>query len=146
MTKKTRIIWRNWFYNFQLRQTKKSTARMERPIGQRFCRTMYFGEYPLSFAVCMNQPDLFRLLVAQKANLNAQDTNGNTALHLCVIHEKTVSIAGTPWSIDLEQLHAGHDEDGAGGRSSAQHRQQTEPHAFNTRCEACQEEGRCGER
>lgn len=70
MTKKTRIIWRNWFYNFQL-------------------RTMYFGEYPLSFAVCMNQPDLFRLLVAQKANLNAQDTNGNTALHLCVIHEKT---------------------------------------------------------
>ncbi|VDO26010.1 unnamed protein product [Heligmosomoides polygyrus] len=50
---------------------------------------MYFGEYPLSFAVCMNQPDLFRLLVAQKANLNAQDTNGNTALHLCVIHEKT---------------------------------------------------------
>ncbi|EYC11254.1 hypothetical protein Y032_0051g2101 [Ancylostoma ceylanicum] len=51
--------------------------------------TMYFGEYPLSFAVCMNQPDLFRLLVARKANLNAQDTNGNTVLHLCVIHEKT---------------------------------------------------------
>ncbi|PIO74163.1 ankyrin repeat protein [Teladorsagia circumcincta] len=49
---------------------------------------MYFGEYPLSFAVCMNQPDLVRLLVAMKANLNAQDTNGNTALHLCVIHEK----------------------------------------------------------
>ncbi|KAK6036231.1 ankyrin repeat protein, partial [Cooperia oncophora] len=50
--------------------------------------TMYFGEYPLSFAVSMNQPDLFRLLVAKKANLNAQDTNGNTALHLCVIHEQ----------------------------------------------------------
>ncbi|KAK6756156.1 hypothetical protein RB195_014506 [Necator americanus] len=50
--------------------------------------TMYFGEYPLSFAVCMNQPDLFRLLIARKANLNAQDTNGNTVLHLCVIHEK----------------------------------------------------------
>uniref|UniRef100_A0A1I7XP25 ANK_REP_REGION domain-containing protein n=1 Tax=Heterorhabditis bacteriophora TaxID=37862 RepID=A0A1I7XP25_HETBA len=50
--------------------------------------SMYFGEYPLSFAVCMNQPDMFRLLMTKKANLNAQDTNGNTVLHLCVIHEK----------------------------------------------------------
>lgn len=33
---------------------------------------MYFGEYPLSFAVCMSQPDIFRLLLAKKANLNAQ--------------------------------------------------------------------------
>ncbi|CAD6195654.1 unnamed protein product [Caenorhabditis auriculariae] len=48
---------------------------------------MYFGEYPLSFAVCLNQPDCFRLLLAFKASPNAQDTNGNTVLHLCVIHE-----------------------------------------------------------
>uniref|UniRef100_A0A1I7U767 ANK_REP_REGION domain-containing protein n=1 Tax=Caenorhabditis tropicalis TaxID=1561998 RepID=A0A1I7U767_9PELO len=51
-------------------------------------RSMYFGEYPLSFAVCMGHHDLFRMLLAKKANLNAQDTNGNTALHLCVIHDK----------------------------------------------------------
>ncbi|KAK5977516.1 Transient receptor potential cation channel subfamily V member 5 [Trichostrongylus colubriformis] len=57
-------------------------------MNTNYTGTMYFGEYPLSFAVCMNQPDLFRLLVAKKANLNAQDTNGNTVLHLCVIHEK----------------------------------------------------------
>ncbi|CAJ0939097.1 unnamed protein product, partial [Mesorhabditis belari] len=48
---------------------------------------MYFGEYPLHFAVCMNQPECYRLLLAQKANPNAQDTNGNTVLHMCVIHE-----------------------------------------------------------
>ncbi|PIC26969.1 hypothetical protein B9Z55_019374 [Caenorhabditis nigoni] len=50
--------------------------------------SMYFGEYPLSFAVCTGHHDLFRMLLAKKANLNAQDTNGNTALHLCVIHDK----------------------------------------------------------
>ncbi|EFO88437.1 CRE-OCR-1 protein [Caenorhabditis remanei] len=50
--------------------------------------TMYFGEYPLHFAVCLGHHDLFRMLLAKKANLNAQDTNGNTALHLCVIHDK----------------------------------------------------------
>ncbi|CAI5451548.1 unnamed protein product [Caenorhabditis angaria] len=49
---------------------------------------MYYGEYPLSFAVCTGQADLFRLLLAKKANLNSQDTNGNTLLHLCVIHNK----------------------------------------------------------
>lgn len=48
---------------------------------------MYFGEYPLSFAVCLNQVECFRLLLAFKANPNAQDTNGNTVLHMCVIHE-----------------------------------------------------------
>ncbi|GMR44981.1 hypothetical protein PMAYCL1PPCAC_15176, partial [Pristionchus mayeri] len=50
-------------------------------------RSMYFGEYPLSFAACMNDPDSFRILVSYRANINAQDTNGNTVLHMCVIHE-----------------------------------------------------------
>ncbi|CAJ0557807.1 unnamed protein product, partial [Mesorhabditis spiculigera] len=48
---------------------------------------MYFGEYPLHFAACMNQPECYRLLLAKKANPNAKDTNGNTVLHMCVIHE-----------------------------------------------------------
>ncbi|CAJ0938885.1 unnamed protein product, partial [Mesorhabditis belari] len=48
---------------------------------------MYFGEYPLHFAACMNQPECYRLLLVKKANPNAQDTNGNTVLHMCVIHE-----------------------------------------------------------
>ncbi|KJH48557.1 ankyrin repeat protein [Dictyocaulus viviparus] len=61
---------------------------VELTMNTNYTGTMYFGEYPLSFAVCMDHPDLFRLLMAKKANLNAQDTNGNTVLHLCVIHEK----------------------------------------------------------
>lgn len=51
---------------------------------------MYFGEYPLSFAVCINQVDCYRLLISKKADPNAKDTNGNTVLHLAVIHEKPV--------------------------------------------------------
>ncbi|KAF1749111.1 hypothetical protein GCK72_025578 [Caenorhabditis remanei] len=51
-------------------------------IGQ-----MYWGEYPLSFAACTNQVDCFRLLRAMKADPNMPDTNGNTVLHLTVIHD-----------------------------------------------------------
>ncbi|CAJ0934944.1 unnamed protein product, partial [Mesorhabditis belari] len=47
---------------------------------------MYWGEYPLSYAACTNQEDCFRLLRAFKADPNHQDTNGNTVLHMCVIH------------------------------------------------------------
>uniref|UniRef100_A0A914UT89 Ion transport domain-containing protein n=1 Tax=Plectus sambesii TaxID=2011161 RepID=A0A914UT89_9BILA len=48
---------------------------------------MYWGEYPLSFAACTNQEDCFRLLRARKADPNMRDTNGNSVLHLLVIHE-----------------------------------------------------------
>ena len=47
----------------------------------------YWGEYPLSFAACTGQIDCVRLLRARKADPNRQDTNGNTVLHLMVIHE-----------------------------------------------------------
>ncbi|VDP16088.1 unnamed protein product [Soboliphyme baturini] len=47
----------------------------------------YWGEYPLSFAACTRQPECFRLLIANKADPNMRDTNGNTVLHLMVIHE-----------------------------------------------------------
>ncbi|TKR77218.1 hypothetical protein L596_018231 [Steinernema carpocapsae] len=53
----------------------------------RYTGQMYWGEYPLSFAACTNQPDCFRLLRTCKADPNRQDTNGNTVLHLTVIHE-----------------------------------------------------------
>ncbi|GMR60081.1 hypothetical protein PMAYCL1PPCAC_30276, partial [Pristionchus mayeri] len=61
---------------------------VELSLRTNYTGSMYFGEYPLSFAACMNHPDCYRLLIAYKANSNAQDTNGNTVLHLCVIHEK----------------------------------------------------------
>uniref|UniRef100_A0A1I7ZQ96 ANK_REP_REGION domain-containing protein n=1 Tax=Steinernema glaseri TaxID=37863 RepID=A0A1I7ZQ96_9BILA len=49
---------------------------------------MYFGEYALAFAACTNQFDCYRLMRMKKADPNLKDTNGNTILHLCVIHEK----------------------------------------------------------
>uniref|UniRef100_A0A914YX26 Ion transport domain-containing protein n=1 Tax=Panagrolaimus superbus TaxID=310955 RepID=A0A914YX26_9BILA len=48
---------------------------------------MYFGEYPLAFAACTNQLDCYRLLRAKRADPNQKDTNGNTVLHMTVIHE-----------------------------------------------------------
>lgn len=55
----------------------------------------YFGEYPLFFAVCTNQPDLVFLLLEKGKELLGQtpqemldlrDTDENTVLHLCVWH------------------------------------------------------------
>ncbi|KHJ94905.1 ankyrin repeat protein [Oesophagostomum dentatum] len=48
---------------------------------------MYWGELPLSFAACTNNQDCFRLLRAFKADPNMTDTNGNTVLHLTIIHD-----------------------------------------------------------
>ncbi|KAL3870297.1 hypothetical protein ACJMK2_038373 [Sinanodonta woodiana] len=50
---------------------------------------VYFGEYPLSFAACLGQEECVRLLRAKGANPNLQDANGNTVLHMLVIHDKT---------------------------------------------------------
>uniref|UniRef100_A0AC35U2F9 ANK_REP_REGION domain-containing protein n=1 Tax=Rhabditophanes sp. KR3021 TaxID=114890 RepID=A0AC35U2F9_9BILA len=47
---------------------------------------MYFGEYPLSFAACSSQEYAYRLLRSKKADPHLRDTNGNTALHMTVIH------------------------------------------------------------
>jgi len=54
------------------------------------CRNAYWGEYPLSFAACLGQEECVRLLCAKKADVNKKDTNGNTALHMLVIHDKEV--------------------------------------------------------
>jgi ankyrin repeat protein len=54
-----------------------------------FC---YFGEYPLSFAAVLQQEESVRLLIAKGADTNCQDSNGNTALHMCVIYKRIVSI------------------------------------------------------
>ncbi|KAG5682668.1 hypothetical protein PVAND_012006 [Polypedilum vanderplanki] len=49
---------------------------------------VYWGEYPLSFAACLCQEECYRLVLAKKADPDNQDINGNTVLHLLVIHEK----------------------------------------------------------
>uniref|UniRef100_A0A914C6N5 ANK_REP_REGION domain-containing protein n=1 Tax=Acrobeloides nanus TaxID=290746 RepID=A0A914C6N5_9BILA len=49
---------------------------------------MYLGEYPLSYAASLDLMDCYKLLRTNKADPNLKDTNGNTALHMTVIHER----------------------------------------------------------
>ncbi|OUC42205.1 putative ankyrin repeat protein, partial [Trichinella nativa] len=46
----------------------------------------YFGEYPLAFAASFGNKDIYDALIDFNADPNAQDTYGNTVLHMCVIH------------------------------------------------------------
>lgn len=65
----------------------------------------YFGEYPLFFAACTNQPYLVEYLVKQGADLNAIDSNGNTILHLMVLHNlpKMYDFIENLWKNSLNQ-------------------------------------------
>uniref|UniRef100_A0A914CEB3 Uncharacterized protein n=1 Tax=Acrobeloides nanus TaxID=290746 RepID=A0A914CEB3_9BILA len=49
---------------------------------------MYFGEYPLAYAASINQYDCYKILRSNKADPNLKDTNGNTVLHMIVIHDR----------------------------------------------------------
>ncbi|CAL2039611.1 unnamed protein product [Caenorhabditis brenneri] len=46
----------------------------------------YYGEYPLAFAACFGNKDIYDLLIQFGANPNLQDSFGNTILHMCVIN------------------------------------------------------------
>ncbi|CAG5117325.1 unnamed protein product [Candidula unifasciata] len=48
---------------------------------------VYWGDYPLSFAACLDQEECVRLLVAKGADPNLQDANGNTVMHMLVIYD-----------------------------------------------------------
>lgn len=45
-----------------------------------------YGEYPLAFACCTNQPEIASYLLSHGADLEAVDSRGNNLLHLLVIH------------------------------------------------------------
>ena len=58
------------------------------PIMTNYAGHVYWGEFSLSFAACLEQEDCYRLLLAKGADPDRQDTNGNTVIHMCVILNK----------------------------------------------------------
>ncbi|KAM6200890.1 transient receptor potential cation channel subfamily V member 5 [Rhynchocyon petersi] len=46
---------------------------------------IYFGEHPLSFAACVGSEEIVRLLIEHGADIRAQDTLGNTVLHILTL-------------------------------------------------------------
>jgi transient receptor potential cation channel subfamily V protein 5 len=60
------------------------------PLKTNYVGRFYFGEYPLSFAATLDQFDCVRLLLTKGVDPNKQDSNGNTVLHMLVIHNKLV--------------------------------------------------------
>ncbi|XP_038045399.1 transient receptor potential cation channel subfamily V member 6-like isoform X1 [Patiria miniata] len=48
----------------------------------------YWGETPLTFAACLDLNHVFRSLWVKGCDINTQDTNGNTVLHMMVLQDK----------------------------------------------------------
>ncbi|XP_070193087.1 transient receptor potential cation channel subfamily V member 6-like [Littorina saxatilis] len=65
-------------------QKKKPPAKETDYSG--YC---YYGEYPLAFAACRGSIGIYDYLIDHGADPNAQDSFGNTILHMVVIHEQS---------------------------------------------------------
>lgn len=50
----------------------------------------YYGEYPLALAASFGNKDIYDLLIQYGADPNAQDSFGNTVLHIAVIQNSIV--------------------------------------------------------
>lgn len=50
----------------------------------------YYGEYPIHFAAATGNQEIYDYLIDHGADPNAQDTFGNTAVHMVVICNQVV--------------------------------------------------------
>ena len=48
----------------------------------------YYGEYPLCFAACFCSKDVYDYLIDKGADPNLKDSNGNSLLHVLVMHDR----------------------------------------------------------
>uniref|UniRef100_A0A8C5P8I3 Transient receptor potential cation channel subfamily V member 1 n=1 Tax=Leptobrachium leishanense TaxID=445787 RepID=A0A8C5P8I3_9ANUR len=70
-----------------LLEIAEKTNNLKEFINSAYTDTYYRGELPLSLAACTNQIEIVRYLLQnqyQPANIDAQDTYGNTVLHALV--------------------------------------------------------------
>jgi len=67
----------------ELNEGARADGNFFKPEGK-----VYYGEYPLSFAISTGQKEMAELLLQAGARVDNQDTYGNTALHMAVIHER----------------------------------------------------------
>ena len=71
------------------RQDNLKHEHFDLPIETNYSGHVYWGEYALSFAACLEMDDCYRLLLAKgSADADRGDSNGNTVLHMCVIVDK----------------------------------------------------------
>jgi ankyrin repeat protein len=85
-----RCVGRFFLPNDQKDRIMPHTECPRLPTRTNYHGLSYFGEYPLTFAALLNQEECVRILARNKANLNSQDSNGNTALHMLIIYNNPV--------------------------------------------------------
>ncbi|KAJ6653609.1 hypothetical protein lerEdw1_009043 [Lerista edwardsae] len=77
-------------------------------INERMTSELYEGEHILSFAACMGNEEIVRLLINSGADIRAQDSLGNTILHILVLQpNKTFACQMYSLLLSYDKLEGG---------------------------------------